>query len=125
MWTRPWRASSGCARWSARSCACAWRSCCEAAGACARGPRQPAAVCPGEGRAEEKASRGATEGCAPAGLEGPSPQVQRPAEEAEEGRQVGSVKYLSTRGGAQPQNFSDILLEGLAPDGGLYVPESL
>ena len=34
------------------------------------------------------------------------------------------MKYVSTRGGGQPQNFSDILLEGLAPDGGLYVPES-
>ncbi|HYX64540.1 MAG TPA: threonine synthase [Burkholderiales bacterium] len=31
--------------------------------------------------------------------------------------------YISTRGGAKPQRFPDILLEGLAPDGGLYVPE--
>ena len=31
--------------------------------------------------------------------------------------------YASTRGGAKAQRFSDILLEGLAPDGGLYVPE--
>ena len=35
------------------------------------------------------------------------------------------MKYVSTRGGGKPQNFSDILLEGLAPDGGLYLPESL
>jgi threonine synthase len=34
------------------------------------------------------------------------------------------VRYLSTRGGGEPQRFSDILLEGLAPDGGLYVPEA-
>jgi len=34
------------------------------------------------------------------------------------------LRYLSTRGGGQPQRFSGILLEGLAPDGGLYVPES-
>ena len=34
------------------------------------------------------------------------------------------MSYVSTRGGAAPQRFSDILLEGLAPDGGLYVPES-
>jgi threonine synthase len=34
------------------------------------------------------------------------------------------VRYVSTRGGGAPQRFSDILLEGLAPDGGLYVPES-
>ncbi len=33
------------------------------------------------------------------------------------------MKYLSTRGGAKPARFCDILLEGLAPDGGLYVPE--
>ena len=34
------------------------------------------------------------------------------------------MRYISTRGGAAPQTFTDILLEGLAPDGGLYVPES-
>ena len=33
------------------------------------------------------------------------------------------MKYLSTRGGMTPQPFSDILLEGLAPDGGLAIPE--
>ena len=33
------------------------------------------------------------------------------------------MKYLSTRGDATPRGFSDILLEGLAPDGGLYLPE--
>jgi threonine synthase len=31
--------------------------------------------------------------------------------------------YASTRGGAKPQPFTDILLEGLAPDGGLFVPQ--
>jgi threonine synthase len=34
------------------------------------------------------------------------------------------MKYISTRGGAAPQNFSDILLGGLASDGGLYLPET-
>jgi len=34
------------------------------------------------------------------------------------------MRYLSTRGGMAPQSFSAILLEGLAPDGGLVVPES-
>ncbi len=34
------------------------------------------------------------------------------------------MRYLSTRGAAQAQRFSNILLEGLAPDGGLYVPEA-
>lgn len=32
------------------------------------------------------------------------------------------MKYLSTRGDQTPRGFSDILLEGLAPDGGLYLP---
>ena len=35
------------------------------------------------------------------------------------------MKYVSTRGGMAAQPFSDILLEGLAPDGGLAVPEQL
>jgi threonine synthase len=33
------------------------------------------------------------------------------------------VKYVSTRGRSAGQNFTDILLEGLAADGGLAVPE--
>ncbi|MBS0446420.1 MAG: threonine synthase [Proteobacteria bacterium] len=33
------------------------------------------------------------------------------------------MNYLSTRGDRTPRRFSDILLEGLAPDGGLYLPE--
>jgi threonine synthase len=33
------------------------------------------------------------------------------------------LKYLSTRGEAAGRGFSDILLEGLAPDGGLYLPD--
>jgi len=32
------------------------------------------------------------------------------------------VKYLSTRGDQTARGFSEILLEGLAPDGGLYLP---
>jgi len=32
--------------------------------------------------------------------------------------------YLSTRGHADRKHFCEILLEGLAPDGGLYLPES-
>jgi len=32
------------------------------------------------------------------------------------------VKYISTRGDQTERGFSDILLEGLAPDGGLYLP---
>ena len=33
------------------------------------------------------------------------------------------MKYVSTRGEASGRTFSEILLEGLAPDGGLYLPE--
>jgi threonine synthase len=32
------------------------------------------------------------------------------------------VEYVSTRGGMPPAHFRDVLLEGLAPDGGLVVP---
>ena len=32
--------------------------------------------------------------------------------------------YVSTRGYSAKQKFCDILLEGLAPDGGLYLPET-
>lgn len=34
------------------------------------------------------------------------------------------MKYLSTRGDRTSKRFSEILLEGLAPDGGLYLPVS-
>ena len=33
------------------------------------------------------------------------------------------MRYVSTRGGMAPARFCSILLEGLAPDGGLVVPE--
>ncbi|MEA3194920.1 MAG: threonine synthase [Betaproteobacteria bacterium] len=35
------------------------------------------------------------------------------------------MQYVSTRGRATARRFSEILLEGLAPDGGLYVPAEL
>ena len=34
------------------------------------------------------------------------------------------MQYISTRGQAAPQSFSEILLGGLAPDGGLYLPQA-
>ena len=34
------------------------------------------------------------------------------------------MRYISTRGNSPAQSFSEILLGGLAPDGGLYLPES-
>ncbi|MDR4514796.1 threonine synthase [Nitrosomonas sp.] len=33
------------------------------------------------------------------------------------------MRYISTRGGMPPKSFSEILLSGLAPDGGLAIPE--
>mgnify|MGYP001451325718 CR=1 FL=1 len=35
------------------------------------------------------------------------------------------MKYISTRSQSKALSFTDTLLEGLAPDGGLYIPESL
>lgn len=35
------------------------------------------------------------------------------------------MKYISTRGGGSEQTFEQVLLTGLAPDGGLYVPAEL
>src|SRR5215471_12064856 len=34
------------------------------------------------------------------------------------------MQFVSTRGAAAPASFSDVLLAGLAPDGGLYLPQS-
>lgn len=34
------------------------------------------------------------------------------------------MRYISTRGGMTPKTFSEILLSGLSPDGGLAIPES-
>ncbi|MGN7437411.1 MAG: threonine synthase [Alcanivorax sp.] len=34
------------------------------------------------------------------------------------------MRYISTRGGDASRTFEDVLLTGLAPDGGLYVPET-
>lgn len=37
---------------------------------------------------------------------------------------LGGMRYCSTRSDAAPIGFSDVLMRGLAPDGGLYVPET-
>lgn len=34
------------------------------------------------------------------------------------------MRYISTRGNSEPRDFKEILLEGLASDGGLYLPET-
>lgn len=33
------------------------------------------------------------------------------------------MKYISTRGNSRPISFEDVVIAGLAPDGGLYVPQ--
>ena len=38
-------------------------------------------------------------------------------------RRANSVRYVSTRGGGTPLGFDEVLLAGLARDGGLYVPD--
>lgn len=35
---------------------------------------------------------------------------------------IGNMKYISTRGGVPAADFTSVLMEGLARDGGLYVP---
>lgn len=35
------------------------------------------------------------------------------------------LRYVSTRGATEPQAFADVLVSGLAPDGGLFVPDSV
>lgn len=35
------------------------------------------------------------------------------------------MKYVSTRGGGLPKDFEDVILTGLAPDGGLFVPDQV
>src|SRR5690606_29074615 len=39
-------------------------------------------------------------------------------------RPIGPMTYISTRGEASSLTFEDVLLRGLARDGGLYVPET-
>ena len=39
--------------------------------------------------------------------------------------EASTVKFVSTRGAAPPVSFATALERGLAPDGGLYVPQSL
>jgi len=34
-----------------------------------------------------------------------------------------SLQYVSTRGHKKKLEFHDVIFEGLAPDGGLYIPE--
>ena len=36
---------------------------------------------------------------------------------------MSNIKYISTRGDANTLFFKDVIFEGLAPDGGLYVPQ--
>ena len=35
-----------------------------------------------------------------------------------------NIKYISTRGNSKKLEFKDVIFEGLASDGGLYIPET-
>ena len=35
------------------------------------------------------------------------------------------MRYISTRGQSTPKTFDEVVLTGLAPDGGLYVPQEI
>lgn len=35
------------------------------------------------------------------------------------------MRYISTRGNCPAQSFEEVVLTGLAPDGGLYIPQTL
>jgi threonine synthase len=48
------------------------------------------------------------------------PTVLAPDRQDPQGR--AELKYISTRGDQTERHFCEILLEGLAPDGGLYLP---
>ena len=41
------------------------------------------------------------------------------------GRSLPSQKYLSSRGGSYNCSFEEVVLQGLAPDGGLFLPEEI
>ena len=45
--------------------------------------------------------------------------------ERKQGRTTASPRYRSTRGGAEGVSFREALLRGLAPDGGLFVPDRI
>ena len=38
---------------------------------------------------------------------------------------MGEIRYLSTRGGTGPMGFQDAVMTGLAPDGGLLIPDEI
>ena len=35
---------------------------------------------------------------------------------------TNNIKYISTRGQSEELGFKDVIFEGLASDGGLYIP---
>ena len=37
---------------------------------------------------------------------------------------MSEIRYVSTRGGTDEAGFEEILLGGLAPDGGLWLPKT-
>lgn len=62
----------------------------------------------------------------PVGLAVPtSKQTQNGTEEPAVATHTLSQRYLSTRGGSYGLSFEDVVLKGLAEDGGLFIPEEI
>lgn len=40
------------------------------------------------------------------------------------GYDMAAMRYISTRGRTVPHSYADVLLAGLAPDGGLFLPDT-
>lgn len=49
----------------------------------------------------------------------------RPRPEGSNMRAMSTLRYISTRGQTEPMGFQDAVMTGLAPDGGLLVPEAV
>ena len=51
--------------------------------------------------------------------------AENPGFQAMDQTGMQNMRYVSTRGGCPPHSFPEAVMTGLAPDGGLFLPESL
>merc|ERR1712225_174907 len=61
----------------------------------------------------------------PTGLAVPATKPVPVAEEPQDTTHTPSQRYLSTRGGSYGLSFEEVVLKGLASDGGLFIPEEI
>ncbi|KAL3421528.1 threonine synthase [Phlyctema vagabunda] len=67
-----------------------------------------------------------SDSAAPVGLAVPTKKPVVPADEpVQDTTHTPSQRYLSTRGGSYGLSFEEVVLKGLAPDGGLFIPEEI